>query len=127
MLTRGRRLLRSGVAAPPEPDWSGLWPAIQRRIATEAPRPIQEPWWLPWWTPVWGHPRLATSGALAGALLLTFSFWPVNSEVTASGSPVVVQDVAAADPRGTVMVYSNKDSDVTVIWVFAADTGSNDD
>ena len=40
--------------------------------------------------------------------------------------PVTVQDVGTGDPNRSVMVYSNKD-DVTVIWVFAADTGGHDD
>jgi len=31
---------------------------------------------------------------------------------------VQVQDVSTSDPNRSVMVYSNPDDDVTVIWVF---------
>jgi hypothetical protein len=31
---------------------------------------------------------------------------------------VVVQDVSTADPDHSVMVYSNPDDEMTVIWVF---------
>jgi hypothetical protein len=53
------------------------------------------------------------------------SLRPVGND--ASAVPVTVHDVAASDPRGSVMVYSSKDA--TVIWMFAADTsgGTNDD
>lgn len=116
-------LVRSASVAPgpDEPDWSAFWPGVRERIATGPVRPFSDPWWLPWWKPVWGHPRLATSTALAVALVAGAMFWPGGREVPpAYASPVVVQDVSA-DPRGTVMVYSNRD-DVTVIWVFASDT-----
>jgi hypothetical protein len=33
-------------------------------------------------------------------------------------APVQVQDVSTTDPSRSVMVYSNPDDDVTVIWVF---------
>jgi anti-sigma factor RsiW len=121
-MARTRRLLVSALTVPPEPNWSGFWPAVQRRIVTQAAKPIREPWWLPWWKPVWGHPRLATSGLLAGGLALTLALWP--SADNALAAPVVVQDVAVTDPRGSVMVYSNKDT--TVIWMFAADTSTDD-
>lgn len=119
-LARMRDLVRA-AAGIDEPDWSSFWPAVRARIAADPPRPIWDPWWLPWWKPVWGHPRLASSAALAGALLVSFMVWPGGRELPlASASPVVVQDVAVADPRGSVMVYSNRDQ-VTVIWVFASD------
>jgi hypothetical protein len=109
-----------------EPDWTGLWPGVQARLRSEAGRPIREAWWRPFWKPVWGHPRmaLATSGALA--VLLAVSFWPANEgEISvASAEPVVVQDVDTPDPDGSVMVYSapdrGPDRGVTVIWVFAS-------
>ena len=127
-LTRLRRLVTAAAAGPAgPPDWSGFWAGIRNQIATQTAKPIREPWWLPWWKPVWGHPRLATSGVLAGALAVVFAFWPVANQLTGSSFPVVVQDVATGDPRDTVMVYSSKDSDVTVIWMFARDTSSNDD
>jgi hypothetical protein len=36
----------------------------------------------------------------------------------AVASPVQVQDVSTTDPDRSVMVFSNPDDDVTVIWVF---------
>jgi hypothetical protein len=54
--------------------------------------------------------------SLAAALVL----WP-SAPVTvprAAAAPVVVQDVSTTDPNRSVMVYSNPDDDVTVIWVF---------
>src|SRR5262249_54846974 len=124
--SRMQALVLAASTSMVEPDWSSFWPGIHSRLATEAARPLRDAWWLPWWKPVWGHPRLATSAALALVLALGTMFWPGSNEVTrASASPIVVQDVATADPRGTVMVYSNKDSDVTVIWLFA-DAGATD-
>jgi len=125
---RLRGLVRAAALPPGDPDWSTFWPAVRTRIETEAPRPLRESWWLPLWKPVWGHPRLATFGAMAAALLATVTLWPVSQDITtALTSPVVVQDVAISDPGGSVMVYSNKDSDVTVIWMFAADTAASSD
>ena len=112
--------VEAGPAA--DPDWTGFWPAVRRRIASEPARPaVKDAWWLPFWKPVWGHPRLATVTAAMAALLLSFSFWPgQEGEVpVAWAGPVVVQDVSTADPGGSVMVYSTPERDVTVIWVFS--------
>jgi len=122
-----RTLVRAAAPRPADPDWSAFWPVIRHRIQTEAPRPMRDAWWLPLWKPVWGHPRMATSAAMAGAVLLTLTLWPGGQEVTtALADSVTVQDVAAHDPHRSVMVYSNK-GDVTVIWMFAADTSQNED
>ena len=116
-----RALVRSAGDGPAEPSWSAFWPAIQSRIASEPARPFRDPWWLPWWKPVWGHPRLAASGALAVGVAGAFALWPASQEpVLASSTPIVVQDVATTDPRDTVMVYSPKEQDMAVIWLFAA-------
>jgi len=124
---RIRVLVRGGASRPADPDWSAFWAGVRHRIASETPRPIREAWWLPLWKPVWGHPRMATSAAMAGALVIGLTAWPVGRDVTtALVSSVTVQDVGTSDPHRSVMVYSNKD-DVTVIWVFAADTSSSDD
>ena len=124
VFTRVRALVRAVAPRPAEPDWSGFWPAVRLRIETEVPRPFRDAWWRPLWKPVWGHPRVATSAAMAGALLFSVALWPAGHEL-APGAPVLVQDVATSDPNGSVMVY-NKD-DMTVIWVFAADHGATDD
>ena len=100
-----------------------FWPAIRYRIETEAPRPFRESWWLPLWKPVWGHPRMATSAVMAGALIASVSLWPASRDIV---EPVMVQDVGTGEPNRSVMVYSNKD-DVTVIWLLAADTAAPDD
>ena len=69
---------------------------------------------------------LAGAGAFTGFLLYFLSslaaalvLWP-SPETTkaAMAAPVQVQDVSTADPDRSVMVYSNPDDDVTVIWVF---------
>lgn len=122
-LTQLRQVVLAGVDMPPEPDWDGFWPAVRQRIAREPGRPVRESWWLPLWTPIWGHPRLATVSAAVAALLLAFSFWPGGEgEVpVAWAGPVLVQEASAADPEGSVMIYSTAERDVTVIWVFAPD------
>jgi anti-sigma factor RsiW len=118
-LHRLRRLVRSAESPVAGPDWAGFWPAVRLRIASEAPRPIREAWWLPFWKPVWGHPRVALGSLMASGLAAALTLWP-SAEVTVPrvSAPVVVQDVSTTDPDRSVMVYSNPDDDVTVIWVF---------
>lgn len=123
-----RALVHSALPHPAEPDWAGFWPAVRVRIAEGGSRPIRDPWWLPLWKPVWGHPRLAFGGIMAGALALAFALWPGGERQVpvAWAGPVLVQDVATADPDQSVMVYSSPEHDLTVIWVFSPDT-SNDE
>ena len=119
-LHRLRRLIRGADLQVADPDWSGFWPAVRARIATEAPRPVREAWWLPFWKPVWGHPRVALGSLAVSSLAAAMVLWP-SAPVTvprAVAAPVVVQDVSTADPDRSVMVYSSPDDDVTVIWVF---------
>jgi hypothetical protein len=115
-LDRLRRLVRS-AEVPVDPDWSGFWPAVRLRIANEAPRPVREAWWLPFWKPVWGHPRVAMGSLAVSSLAAALVLWP-SAPLTVPRAPVVVQDVSTTDPNRSVMVYSNPDDDVTVIWVF---------
>ena len=119
-LRRLRVVLRSAGGDVTDPDWSGFWPAVRARIAREAPAPVRDPWWLPYWKPVWGHPRVALSGLVISGLATALVFWPsVHAPVSrAVASPVEVQDVSTPDPNRSVMVFSNPDDDVTVIWVF---------
>ncbi|MGH7403698.1 MAG: hypothetical protein ACREKQ_14800 [Candidatus Rokuibacteriota bacterium] len=121
---RLRVLVRSAEPAGGGPDWSGFWAAVRMRIATETPRPAREAWWLPFWKPVWGHPRVALGGVVGGVVVSMLAavlvLWP-SAQVTAPtahAAAVVVQDVSTTDPDRSVMVYSNPDDDVTVIWVF---------
>jgi anti-sigma factor RsiW len=115
-LTRIRMLVRSAAPEVVDPEWAGFWPAVRVRIASEAPRPVRESWWLPYWKPVWGHPRVALGSLMVSGLALGLMLWP-GAPVTLA-APVVVQEVSSADPDRSVMVYSSPDDDVTVIWVF---------
>jgi len=114
-----RSLLRSVASDPAEPDWSAFWSGVQARIAREKPKPVKDAWWLPLWRPFWGHPRLALGGGvLAAALALVLAFGPSDDGWAGS---VVVQDVSTPDPNKSVMVYSNPEQAVTVIWLFNSD------
>jgi anti-sigma-K factor RskA len=125
-LERLRRLVRS-AATPGDPDWSSLWAAVERRITNEAPRPLRDSWWRPLWKPVWGHPRLASAAAALVLALLTVSLWTGTEEFGPSADvPVTVQD-AATDSKGSVMVYSNRDPGMTVVWVLANDSAGGGD
>ena len=119
-LRRLRALLRSAEGDVADPDWSPFWPAVRARIARETPVPVRDAWWLPYWKPVWGHPRVALSGLVISTLAIALVFWPsVHAPVSrAVASPVEVQDVSTPDPNRSVMVFSNPEDDVTVIWVF---------
>jgi hypothetical protein len=115
-LTRIRLLVRSAAPDVADPEWAGFWPAVRVRIASEAPRPVRESWWLPYWKPVWGHPRVALGSLMVSSLALGVMLWP-GAPVTLA-APVTVQEVSSADPDRSVMVYSSPDDEVTVIWVF---------
>jgi hypothetical protein len=119
-LRRLRVLIQSAQADVADPDWSGFWSAVRIRIAQETSRPVRDAWWLPYWKPVWGHPRVAVSGLAISTLAVALVFWPsVHAPVSrAVAAPVEVQDVSTPDPNRSVMVFSNPDDDVTVIWVF---------
>jgi hypothetical protein len=118
-LRRLRALVR-GVEGPlVDPDWSGFWPGVRLRIAAEHPAPVRDAWWLPYWKPVWGHPRVALGGLVVSSLAAALVLWPsVETTPSAIAAPVQVQDVSTMDPNRGVMVYSNPDDEVTVIWVF---------
>jgi hypothetical protein len=115
-LRRIRLLVRSAAPDVADPEWAGFWPAVRVRIASEAPRPVRESWWLPYWKPVWGHPRVALGSLMVSSLALGLMLWP-GAPVTLA-APVTVQEVSSADPDRSVMVYSSPDDGVTVIWVF---------
>lgn len=118
-LRRLRALVQSAEVQLTDPDWAAFWPAVRQRIAAERPAPVRDAWWLPFWKPVWGHPRVALGGLAVSSLAIALVLWP-SPETTkaAMAAQVQVQDVSTADPDRSVMVYSNPDDDVTVIWVF---------
>jgi hypothetical protein len=119
-LRRLRALIQSSQVEVADPDWSGFWPSVRTRIVQEVPRPVRDAWWLPYWKPVWGHPRMALSGVLVSTLAVALVMWPsVHAPMSrAVAAAVEVQDVSSPDPERSVMVFSNPDDDVTVIWVF---------
>lgn len=118
-LRRLRLLVKSTRVEVADPDWAPFWPAVHARIVRDRPQAMRDSWWFPIWKPVWGHPRMAFGGALAAGLAAAVMLWPAPAAfTTASVSPVVVQDVSTADPDHSVMVYSNPDDEMTVIWVF---------
>ena len=118
-LRRLRALVQNAEARVADPDWAGFWPAVRQRIAAEHPAPVRDAWWLPFWKPVWGHPRVALGGLVVSSLAAALVLWPSPEITTAAlAAPVQVQDVSTTDPDRSVMVYSNPDDDVTVIWVF---------
>ena len=104
------------VSGPPEPDWTGFWPGIVRGI--QDARHHEEP------TPApkrWRQPRWALGGALAAVLLGSLTFWQVMSTPLVREAPIVISSAHTEDPRGTVMVYSTHERDVTVVWVLGLD------
>lgn len=120
-----QQALRAAHPAVVDPDWAGFWPGVRARLAAEPARPVRDPWWLPVWKPVWGHPRLAVGGVAAAAVAAGIALWPVGGTDVAPAAVgrVVVQDVGTHNPQDTVMVFADRNDDVTVIWVFAADAG----
>jgi anti-sigma factor RsiW len=131
--TLGRAL----AVEAPEPDdavWDAFWPQVRARIA--AAGPAEEAAALPrsaWtWRWVLGDRRLAFGSALAAvALALAVTVlapWRQPEPTAPAPAPVavappqdasvVVQSVETADPQSSVMVFSNPDADVTVVWVF---------
>jgi len=135
-LGRLRTALTVPVSEPPDAVWDTFWPQVRSRIAApldEAPaRPAT---WLsgvgPW--------RFALASALAAALalLVVVAPWqrqpdqpggpPVTTpglpaEVARGGLPVtpaaVVESVETGDPQSSVMVFTNPDAEMTVVWVF---------
>lgn len=97
-----------------EPDWTGFWPAIVRGI--EDARHREAPLVAPR-----GRPRWALGGALAVVLLGSLTLWQTLSTPLDPAAPVVVSAAHTDDPRGTVMVYSTHEKDVTVVWVLGLD------
>jgi anti-sigma factor RsiW len=120
-LTRLGLLVRA-IPQPAEPDWTGFWPGIVRRVedAKRVPAPRRA---------ISSRLRWACGGALAAALLVSLTLWQLAPWEIQTGSnmpqdPVVVRSAATADPGATVMVYSTPDRDLTVVWVFGLDAGT---
>jgi hypothetical protein len=118
-----RALLQRALSSSPSwvaPDWSGFWPGIVRGIEDAGrespPVAAQGRWWRPRWT---------LGGAVAAAGLVSLMFWPTLPGLLTPDPPVVVSSAHTEDPRGTVMVYSTHEKDVTVVWVLGLDESSD--
>jgi len=104
-----------------DPDWSGFWPAIIRgvedaRLRAPASAARRQSWRRPGW---------ALSGALAAVVLVSLTLWQTVFVPLVPEGPVVVSSAHTEDPRGTVMVYSTHEKDVTVVWVLGLDEPSD--
>jgi anti-sigma factor RsiW len=134
-LDRLRTALTLTAVDPPEAAWATFWPEVRARIAAPAPAP--EPAWRRAWEGLTSRPRVALAPALAVAALAVVAVlapWqrapqlpaPVSQPggagmaavQSAALDEVVIQSIETADPEAPVMVYSNPESDVTVLWVF---------
>ena len=108
-----------GSGGPAEPDWTGFWPGIVRGIedARRGGQPVVS-------TPRrWWRPRWALGGAVAAVAILSLTLW--QTMPGAPDPPIVVSSAHTEDPRGTVMVYSTHDKDVTVVWVLGLDESTD--
>jgi anti-sigma factor RsiW len=122
---------------PGEAVWDAFWPQVRARMAAAGPVEDVAALRPPAWSRglVLGPGRLALGSALAAAALaiVVVAPWKQPAPITPEGpvSPsvvqtapgvqtasVVVQSVETTDPESSVMVFSNDDADVTVVWVF---------
>ena len=114
-MRRLHTLLQRSVAAVAEPDWTGFWPGVVRGVqdAKRAPAPrARRAFWQPRW---------AVGSAVAAALLMSLGVWQMTPGPVPLEAGVTVSSARTEDPRGTVMVYSNKEQDVAVVWVLGLD------
>lgn len=117
-LDRLSELVRATLAAPPDPDWSGFWDGVRRRILADSPKRWREAWGVELWREISGYRRLALGGALAGLLLLA-ALWPREPrETPILPSAVEVNALETARPEGNLVVFTNPEDEMTVIWVF---------
>jgi anti-sigma factor RsiW len=121
-LRKMRALLqRSSGQSRVAPDWTGFWPGIVRGIEDAGRRespPVVAQW--RWWQSRW-----ALGGAVAAVGLVSLTFWQTLPGLLTPDPPVVVSSAHTEDPRGTVMVYSTHEKDVTVVWVLGLDEPSD--
>jgi anti-sigma factor RsiW len=113
-LERLSALLRS-TPPPSDPDWTGFWPGVVRRLEAARDTPV------PHARRAWPRPRWAYGGVLAAALLVTLTLWHLAPGPLAPEPPVIVRSADTGYPDGHVMVYSTPERDLTVVWVFGAD------
>lgn len=133
-------LVGAEIPDPGEGVWNAFWPQVRMHL-TATPEPERRIWMS-----IAGHPRIAFSSAVAVAavavlaVLAPWAPWlapfpspeapqvaaPVVPTAPASGSPttpvpgsnVVVHAVETEAPDSSVMVFTNEEPGVTVVWVF---------
>lgn len=116
-----RRLKALVVRAVPAgtPEWTGFWEGVVRGIQDgRVVKPVEIGWRWPW--AVWG-PQLAFGGAVATALVASFTLWQVFATPIVRDDGVVVKAARTEVPDATVMVYSPPERDLAVVWVFDRD------
>jgi len=138
-LGRLRAALAIPLAEPPDAVWETFWPQVRARIAAD---PVEQtPPFRGSWLPSLGPWRLALGTALAGAVavLLVAAPWQREPEQRIATQPIamqpietpraglltqaaVVESVETGDPQSSVMVYTNPESETTVVWVFGLDS-----
>jgi anti-sigma factor RsiW len=147
VLARLRAVLASRLPEPPEAVWDVFWPQVRARIAAAPDEgTATRRAWLPW-VRTWGPWRLALGSALAASLaaLVVLAPWQreperpdaarvagtvLPADPSKAGFPptraVVVQSVETADPQSSVMIFTNPESEVTVVWVFGLEATGTD-
>ncbi len=113
-LRRLHAMLQRAAAAGPEPDWTGFWPGVVRGVQDVKRAPAVRPRRALW------QGRWALGSAVA-AVLMFLGVWQLIPGPTTVDAAVMVSSARTEDPRGTVMVYSNKEQDVAVVWVLGLD------
>ena len=111
---RRLRLLLQRSTAVADPDWTGFWAGVVRRVEdakAARPAPALRRGWRPQW---------ALGGALAAALLLSIGVWQLAPSGKAQDG-VIVRSASTGDPSATVMVYGPPERDVAVVWVLGLD------
>lgn len=117
---RQLKSLMSRVVSPAgNPDWTGFWQGVVRRIEDGRVRKPVEIGWR-WPRAVW-RPRLAFGGAMAAALLVTLGLWQALYAPVVFDEGVVVSAADTEVPDATVMVYTPPERDLAVVWVFDQD------
>jgi len=112
---RLQAMLQRTAAATPEPDWTGFWPGVVRGVQDAKRAPVASPPRRAFWQPRW-----ALGGAVA-AVLMSLGVWQMIPGPGTMDASVIVSSARTEDPRGTVVVYSNKEQDVAVVWVLGID------
>ena len=66
---------------------------------------------------------MGLGGAGGAVAIVSLTLW--QTIPGAPDPPIVVSSAHTEDPRGTVMVYSTHDKDVTVVWVLGLEESTD--